>query len=599
MNIALTFNACASLLFGLVALYVWRHRPPSLLWPSLLLVQLLALLWIGGDSLTHLAGDDMVLEQVGIFAIYAGSSGMVAAWWVLWLRFAESLGARPRWASTSVERAPIVLAALVTLAALTNPWHGQLLTPVLGGRNEYHWLWYTLIVPAHLCLLASAVGYAHLRHRFDDAPATRRQCAILLLATLSGIASNAAYTWLPIDWPLDLTIAGGLLTGLLFVAGIYRGKLFDLSPLALNALLEEDPVALLIVSAKGRLLYANASAHALFGDEALVPYAPVEPLLRSALRPPEPGDSRFSLEQARRALREGERGAHYLMPNVGRGTSRLWVSVQALGGRSGSPSPLALRLHDVTQLHSLESELQRMEQHLARADRLRSLGVLAAGIAHEVNNPVGSSLLSAEYALRVDREAGSDQERLLVLREALHTTIEQNQRAARVTRNMLRFAREGSGERVAGDLRPIVHAAIDLTHTHARQTGAYVGTELPEALPLVDFNAIEIEQVLVNLLHNAMTSGKPGRHVQVAIHPAVDCAQIVVTDDGEGMGADETARAFEPFYSARRGGSGTGLGLSVVHGNVSDHDGRVFLESARGVGNAVTVELPWSRSGVV
>ena len=595
MTLPILIDVNAALVFIGIAVFVHHRRPPGPLWPTLLIVQLTGLLWIAGD-LGSLLARDLFWEQASISLVYAGSFGMFASWWVLGFRFAETHGVRPVWATPKVVWAPVVFALFGWLCATTNPFHGQFLTPIIGARNDYHWLWWVLAPTGYFLMICIAIGYAFLDRHFDDAPSSRKQCRTMLLATLIGLLSNTAYTLLPVNWPLDLSIFGGLVTGLIFVFGIYRGTLFDLSPAAFMQLLNDDPTPLLIVNRTGRLLYANPRAHALFEGIHLAPNCLIEDKLRGSVFRSNLNENAVSLDQVWTNIERGDvAGAFYLLSDS-ETKKHLWMTGQAVGEPGAKVEALSIRIHDITRIYDLEAEKRRMEGQLAHNDRLRSLGTMAAGIAHEVNNPVGSALLAAEFALLRLGETSDALQHKEIATEALKIVIDQSQRAARVTRSMLRFAREGSGDRVISDIRLAVIQAVQFTRELARKHGAFVNVESPNDLAPVNFNSTEMEQVFVNLVHNAILSGKPGRTVDLRTEEIDSFVLVTVSDNGSGMTTEQCKRVFEPFHTSRSASTGTGLGLSVVHGIVTDHGGEVWLESELGLGTTAHVKLPVSKS---
>ncbi len=591
MNLAILINLNAALLFLAVACFIVVRRPPAPLGPTLFTTQLMALLWIAGEIGTQLA-TELAAETLAIDAVYAGSYGLVATWWVLAFRFAERHGVQPEWATAPVVWGPSVFAFATFLVVATNPYHGQFLTPVIGGRNEYHWMWWAGALSAYGLVLVIAAGYFHLYRRFENAPHARRQSAMMLLAMLPVLVANATYTLAPIDWPFDVSVLGGLVTGVVFVFGCYDGTLYDLSAAVMRDLWNRDTTGLLVVDSNGRLLYANLQARSLFESAGLDDGAPAESGIRATLRPIEADADPISLTRIWRESQDGEDFGVFCRPINSDEHTRLWLTAHPIARPGERAEALIIRIHDMTHIHRLEADRRAIEARLTQSDRLRSLGVLSAGIAHEVNNPVGSALLAAEFGAQQLKSARDRDDAISIAEEALGTVIDQSQRAARVTRAMLRFAREGGGEHQVGDLRDVISEAQQFTNELARQHGAYVDIELCDEAPLVRFNPTEMEQVLVNLIHNAIVSGKRGRHVNVSVEAGSEYARIVVSDDGDGMTQQQIEHAFEPFYSSREGSTGTGLGLSVVHGIVTDCGGEVWLESELGLGTRAVVRLP-------
>ncbi len=239
------------------------------------------------------------------------------------------------------------------------------------------------------------------------------------------------------------------------------------------------------------------------------------------------------------------------------------------------------------RLEQAARERERIEEGLRRSERLASLGTFAAGIAHEINNPLAAILLAAHGARHdLDEPEG--------LKVALDDIIAEIERSARIVKSLLKFSKAEASELSELDLRRPLGRACD----HARQAAAVRGVqliaaELDEAAP-VRGNDVELEQVFANLLHNAIQASPPDGRIEVSSVLGPKAIRVSVSDSGRGMTALQQARAFEPFYTTRAGEGGTGLGLSLAHGIVEAHGGSIEFSSRPGRGTRVTVELPRS-----
>lgn len=234
------------------------------------------------------------------------------------------------------------------------------------------------------------------------------------------------------------------------------------------------------------------------------------------------------------------------------------------------------------------SDRQVAEAALHRAERLASLGTLTAGIAHEINNPVGAVLLTAESALAALRESGSVAEVETSLREIVRSM----ERCGEIVQDILRFSKEDSGEKSVCDLNQIMRHLLDYVRPYADRHGCVVDLRLPDhPVPLMA-NPLEIELMVINLVRNAIEAA--GSVVEISVHPMPESRRIklVVTDNGRGMNEEEKNHAFDPFYTTRTLAGGTGLGMSIVYGVVEDHAGTVSIESTAGNGTSVEVTLP-------
>ncbi|MCP4248962.1 MAG: PAS domain-containing protein [bacterium] len=233
-------------------------------------------------------------------------------------------------------------------------------------------------------------------------------------------------------------------------------------------------------------------------------------------------------------------------------------------------------------------QLEKAQEHLRRSERLASLGTLAAGIAHEINNPLSIVLLCSEAI----RSRVSDPEAV----EALDDLEKSTRRCSTVISKLLRFASENPSGKSTSNLGTVVGEAVEVTRAYADHRGVTVAVVLDESAGPARMNAGEIEQVLINLIRNGVHASDPGATITVATQSGGDTTQVVVRDTGCGMTAEQQARAFDPFFTTRRNAGGSGLGLSICHGIVRDHDGEIEIESVPNKGTSVTISLPAERA---
>lgn len=225
---------------------------------------------------------------------------------------------------------------------------------------------------------------------------------------------------------------------------------------------------------------------------------------------------------------------------------------------------------------------------LRQADRLVAVGTLAAGVAHQINNPVGVILNSAEYALMCEKESDAKE----TFKRALEVNVSEAKRCADIVRSMLQFAREQPVETRVENLNPVVQRACRAAETYARDHDAKITVALFDTPLPVRMSAIEIEQVVVNVVRNAIESRDTGARVDVRTERKGDRAHILVSDNGRGISHNDQGRIFDPFYSTRVAQGGTGLGLSVAHGIVVEHQGEISADSSQGNGTVFLIDLP-------
>lgn len=232
--------------------------------------------------------------------------------------------------------------------------------------------------------------------------------------------------------------------------------------------------------------------------------------------------------------------------------------------------------------------LRRTEEQLRRAERLASLGTFAAGIAHELNNPLSNIALSAEYAVNTP-----DDERRAKTLASIKTNAH---RCGRIVESVLRFARNEAEQRASSDLAAIVHHSMELLGLPGAEPPALFTLKLGDPAPQVYCNPTELEQVFVNLFRNAIEAHPARCHITISARLDDGRVLVEVSDDGPGIPETQLPHIFDPFYSTRRSAGGTGLGLSISHRIVTAHGGELRALSDPRSGATFSIELPTSDS---
>jgi two-component system NtrC family sensor kinase len=230
-----------------------------------------------------------------------------------------------------------------------------------------------------------------------------------------------------------------------------------------------------------------------------------------------------------------------------------------------------------------------------RADRLAIVGQLAAGLAHEMNTPLGSISGHAEEALEILEESPNgrlSQPRAKELGGRLLAIMRQANRCSRIATRLLQFAQ--AARPAVGQCRvgQVVAEVVELLASTAQEKGVHIDCSVADDLPVAPVGAPEMEQLLMNLLQNSLDACSSGG--QITIQAAARARQLILTirDTGCGIPHDVLNRIFDPFFTTKSVGQGTGLGLSVCHGIVRSTGGSIEVESAPGQGTRVTVSLP-------
>jgi signal transduction histidine kinase len=241
-----------------------------------------------------------------------------------------------------------------------------------------------------------------------------------------------------------------------------------------------------------------------------------------------------------------------------------------------------------------EQERAALEQGARQAEKLAALGTLAAGLAHELNNPIGIICSRIEVMLLEAESSGLPE----AIRTDLRVLHRNAQRVARIAQGLLSFSRQSPGPPAVVQLNDVVRETLLLTERQLTRGGVALTVDAAPALPPVRGDASALEQVLLNLVTNAAAAVQAGGEIRITTrrHPErPGWVQLIVADSGCGISADVLPRIFDPFFSTKP--SGTGLGLSVSDGIVREHGGAIDVDSAPGRGTRFTVTLP-AASGV-
>jgi len=231
-------------------------------------------------------------------------------------------------------------------------------------------------------------------------------------------------------------------------------------------------------------------------------------------------------------------------------------------------------------------ELKRTQAQLIHAERLAAIGELAAGVAHEINNPLTTILGEIQLLLLEELPPR--------MRERLKIVVEESARTARIVQNLLLFARRYPPQSNPCSLADSVRRVLDLKAYQLQVDNVRVVTDY-QTCPPVWADEHQIQQVLLNLVQNAHQAMRPRGHgvLTVRVKPESGWARIEVLDDGPGIAPENLKRLFEPFFTTKAPGEGSGLGLSVSYGIVAEHNGRLWAENRADGGAAFYVELPF------
>ncbi len=239
----------------------------------------------------------------------------------------------------------------------------------------------------------------------------------------------------------------------------------------------------------------------------------------------------------------------------------------------------------------MAQELEANQEHLLQARKIAALGTFTAGIAHELNNPINNIYLTAETYME-EYEETMDEE----AKEMMGDILAQAERAGDIVKNLLDFSRTERPSFVSLDPLEIVHSTVALLKNQLSLAGIKLQSEFREGLPHVRGNLRNMQQVFMNLLLNSMQAMPDGGVLCVAVKTdSQDHVRFDIQDTGSGIPPEVLDHIFEPFYTTKGVGRGTGLGLAVVYSIVQRHGGRIEVKSEPGKGTTFSVILPTAR----
>jgi len=244
---------------------------------------------------------------------------------------------------------------------------------------------------------------------------------------------------------------------------------------------------------------------------------------------------------------------------------------------------LAICINDMIQ------ELENREAILIQSHKMRAVGTLTAGVAHELNNPLNNITLTAHMLLE-DYEKLADEER----KEMVEDVISEAKRSKDIISNLLDFARESSSQVEPLDLKQVLKDTIDLASNQLKLANIRVSFQAMENLPRVHGDSQQLRQVFLNLILNAIDASPKGAKIEILVLAADDPSYLAVKviDFGTGIPEHILGSIFDPFFTTKGKGKGTGLGLSVSQGIIAKHGGQIRVTSREGKGSTFTVTLP-------
>jgi PAS domain S-box-containing protein len=423
------------------------------------------------------------------------------------------------------------------------------------------------VVPMSFVEMAREAGvtaYAAIPVRVDD-------------QVVGGIA---AYFDRPLD---DLRVDRGALDRVATIASIslanfrLRERLLG-SERRYRTLFEESPDALLVALGDGTVVDANEAALRMFRTERewLLGRRPAD------LAVYELDDDLLRARAADLAIGESFSGR---ATGVRRDGDRFPEDVEVARVELDGEPRLLVRLRDLT-------EQERLQAELIQAQKMEATGQLVSGVAHELNNPL-AAILGFSQLIRRDPDLPAD------LRHNADLLVEEATRTRRIVQNLLDFARQRPPERHPTSIAALIDSVIALQSYSLGRGGIEVERDIADDLPLVELDRGQLQQVLVNLTHNAVYAIRAGGGGRIRISAVAEGTdperrvRVTVMDDGPGVEPDHVGRLFEAFFTTKPPSDGTGLGLPVSYGIIRSHGGELrYAPASWGRGAAFTFDLP-------
>jgi signal transduction histidine kinase len=581
-------GASFALAAALIA-YVLGHRPPGVLHRTVIAILGTILLWNAG-ILLRLGGAGDALTEVAFGIQYVGVYALPPLFLYLAARCARIPIAEER--SGAALSALLVPSLLGYLCLLTNSLHGLFSTLPLsdaafGLPREWGGPFFWLAAAwAYLCALGGILLCLHAAWRTAD-PLDRKRLLVLAPAAGAPLFANAVFLlgWVPFT-PLPAALA---VTGLLLVVAILRYRFLEFAPLPARDVIARLREGLVLTNAAGQVTDANPAAEALLGRTVGELRGEGLEALASGL------DGSGELARVLEGCPEDAPVVREIEIPDGRA---IEISAGWMRGRGRSPVGRFLVINDRT-------EQRRHEQLRHQAQRLASVGALAAGLAHEINNPLAYVRASLAQLHRIadavdacsDRIEAKEAEQLAEMRELVEDSLEGVARISSIVESTRRLSRDPHDRRNGVDLNAIAEDALRFASFHENHSVG-VETALARDLPAVEGSPDRLGQAVLNLLINAkqvLGDRRDGR-ILVETLSGDRFVELRVHDDGPGVAPELRERIFDPFFTTKGPDEGTGLGLAIAYDIVMAHDGFIEVVGSPLGGACFRLRLPATTS---
>ncbi len=352
----------------------------------------------------------------------------------------------------------------------------------------------------------------------------------------------------------------------------------------LRNLIESSVDAVIAADKKGNILVFNEAATAVTG------YSHAEVMEKGDIRDMYTDDQAYKVMQDLRSADHGGTGKlkSYRIDVMSKDGQLIPISLNASIVYADEREVATIGFfHDLREELKMEAELKNTQLELLQSEKMASLGKLSAGVAHQLNNPLGGITLYANLILE-DYELEED------AREDLHRVLKDAERCRDTVKELLEFTRQTRHFMKPNDLNQAITRTLFLLERQPLFHNIAIEKDLSETLPLVTCDLQQMNHVIMNLILNAAQAmdGRGTLGIKTAPIEAGEHIRFEISDTGPGISPDNLTRIFEPYFTTKEEGQGTGLGLSLVYRIIENHNGQITAQSTLGVGTSFTIEMP-------
>lgn len=334
--------------------------------------------------------------------------------------------------------------------------------------------------------------------------------------------------------------------------------------------LEEAPDGVQIVDLGGKIIYSNKTVEKIYG------FSPEEFKGKNVNELNE--DPEFADKVIIPALNDkGHWSGELKVKHKNGKIVPVLLNASIFADEFAKPLAMIGIIRDLTE----QKEIEKLEKQLLQADKLATVGQLASGVAHEINNPLGNISLYAQMLLKKIQDEND--------RKKLNIINDESNRAAHIVKGLLDFARQSEPKMTPTDINVEIRKALDLTKHQMKDINV---TTLFQTLPMINCDPGQISQVIMNMLTNSIQAITENGEIKIETRVENNNVAIIITDNGSGIPEENLNKIFEPFFTTKKPGEGTGLGLAISYGIIKRHNGSIDVKSQVGKGTTFIIKLP-------